>query len=155
MELGKHGIKAVADIREGHAPASEGHEGEIQHLVGAVGDEHVLRPHAVKPRQLFFQPLGGGVGVEPQQRHLLAVHGRRHGWSGGIGRFVGVQFDVLHIPGLLSGGVGLHSPVSLIQETAHRLPSFRMVTLLPCARRPSFSAKAAILSAAFARASGV
>ena len=54
VELGVHRIEAVAEGGEGHRPlpVAEGHEAEIQDVVGAVGEKHVLRGQAEVVRQL-------------------------------------------------------------------------------------------------------
>src|SRR5699024_6249365 len=54
VELGVYQIEAVAEGGEGHRPlpVAKGHEAEIQDIVGAVGEKHVLRGQAEVVRQL-------------------------------------------------------------------------------------------------------
>ena len=125
VQVGKDRVKAVGEPRENRAVLGEGHEGEVQDVVGAVGQEDVLRPAAVEGGQLF--PKGGplGVGVQPQVLDILVSQGRQDLGGGGIGGLVGVQLDVLFVPGLFPGGVGLETGVLGVQKSAHgfTLPS--------------------------------
>ena len=108
-EQGRLGfVEAICNVRKGRAlplPA-EGPEGKGQNLVGAVAGNHVLRGQAVPFGNGGVQSGAGGVGVEIELFRLRPGDGLQHLRRGREGAFVGVQFNVLLVPGLLAGGVG-------------------------------------------------
>ena len=134
-------VKTVRNVREHYTLAAESHKGKIQHFVRTVGYEDILRLHTVKTCQFFLQSLGCRVRIQPQQFHLLSGHSRYHRRGRRIRGFIGIEFDVLHIPGLFAGGIGFQTLELCIEESAHAQPSFRIMALLPWACRPSLFAK--------------
>ena len=157
MEVGKHRVKTVRQGGKYRAFLPKGHEREVQNVVRPIGQKDLARRHAVQPRQLLPQPGPLWVGVEPQVRHLPRAQGRQNLRGGGIGGLIGVEFDVLLVPGLLSGGVRLQARVPGVQKSAHGVSSAkagsnRMSTLRAWPVRPSFLAKLDTDIWAFSRA---
>ena len=126
VQLGEDGVEAVGDGGEdqGVILVGKGHEGEVQHLVGAVGEDDLLGCNPVEGGQLVGQLSAGGVGVELEPSRL-GLGCLNHGGGGREGRLVGVELDILHIPRLLAGGVGgqLFQPFG--EEAAHIRPPRR------------------------------
>ena len=118
VQVGVYRVEAVADVREIGPGRAEGHEGEVQDVVGAVGHEHGLPLHAVARRQRVPQVGAHRVGVQ-LQLPCLFPHRLDDAGSRGIGALVGVQLDVLHVPGLFAGGVDLQGPVLIGEVFAH------------------------------------
>ena len=117
------------------------HEGEIQHLVRAVGHDDVVGGNAEHLAHFFGQITAGRVGVELQAT-CLGGRGFQHAGRGRVGRLVGVELDIGAVNGLLARGVGHQSVKSVAEKAAHdQISSKRTVALLACAERPSFSAK--------------
>ena len=147
VELGEYGVEAVGDGGEhqGVILVGKGHEGKVQNLVRAVGEDDLLGGYPVEGGQLIGQLSAGGVGVELEPSRL-GLGRLDHGGGGREGRLVGVELDILHIPGLLPGGVGGQLFQSFGQKAAHDQASSegsskRTVALLAWAERPSRSAK--------------
>ena len=74
----KYRIETVGNGRKGHAVLTEGHEGKVQRLIGAVAHKDLRRGHAVALRQRLLQGLQRGIGIETELRGLLAVHDLQH-----------------------------------------------------------------------------
>ena len=72
VQLGEDGVEAVGDGGEdqGMILVGEGHEGEVQHLVGAVSEDDLLGSDPVEGGQLVGQFSAGGVGVELEPPRL-------------------------------------------------------------------------------------
>ena len=158
VEVGEDLVKAIGHVGVGGLPGlpGKGPEGEVQNIIGPVGDEDLVGPEAVDLGQLLNQGPAHRVGVEAEIPHLFGVDGRHHLGGRRIGRFIGVQLGIDLVLGLLAGGIDLQMGQTGIQETAHdSSPSKRTVALLAWASRPSCRAKAATWSATRPRASRV
>ena len=106
VQVGEDGVEAIRQVGE-HGPVlAEGHKSKVQNIVRTVGQKDLVSPHAVQPGQGQLQCLPFRVGVEPQIPDVLLTQGRKNGLGGGIGGLVGVELDVLLVPGLLAGGIG-------------------------------------------------
>ncbi|MPN24845.1 hypothetical protein SDC9_172250 [bioreactor metagenome] len=116
MQLCKHRVKTVADIREiGRGiPACKGHKRKVQHFVRPVADEHVLHREPIARGQCGAQRRGGGVRVKAQQLGLPGVCCRQHRRGGRVGRLVGVQLDILHVLRLLTGYILVQPRIGLV-----------------------------------------
>ena len=144
-QLRKHGIEAVADLREGYALLSaEGQKREGQNLIRAVASDHLVSLQPVKLRDGAYQIIGGGIAVQAQILHLGAGDGLDHPRTGRIGALVGVQLDELAPPGLLAGGIGYQRRVARVEKTAHDGSSSKRLSMLRAwPSRPSMRAKRA------------
>ena len=136
-------IETVGDVREcgGTVPVAEGHEGEIQNFITAVGKENFVFLNAVVFAGRRNQLPALRVGVELKVLRCLRrqLHRQRRGRKRG---FVGIQLDVLHLLGLLSRGVGYQGGIFLTEKTAHASSSrVRIRALLAWPVRPSALAK--------------
>ena len=157
VQVGEHGVEAVGDVREGGGvlPVAEGHKGEIQDFVAAVGEENFIPFQSEAPAGLLHQIGALGVGIQLQILCRLRCQPDclRGGREGGL---VGVQLDIAHGFGLLSRGVGHQRGVLFTEKTTHCLSSsVRMRALLAWPVRPSALAKRATSSATAASASRV
>ena len=125
VQVAEHGVKAVGEVGEGRSPAvgGVGQEGEVQRLVGAVGHEHVLRPHPVLAGQGRLQLHGRGVGVQPQPGRFPGVERRGHAGGGRIGGLVGVELHIVFIFRLLPRGVGGQLAELTTEKLGHGTPS--------------------------------
>ena len=117
------GIASIGHIGVGQGVGliAEGPQGEKQIFVAAVARHHLVRLDAVIPGRSLPQGGAGGVGVQLQPARL-ALNGLHHRGGGGIGAFVGVQFDIRAILGLFTGGVGLQMGQGGAEITAHFAP---------------------------------
>ncbi len=89
---------------------AEGLKGEIEHLVGAVRDDHLVRRDVAVRRERLPQRQAVRVGVQVQRAGVRSgVRERLR--RGREGRLVRVELDVLLILRLLAGGVGRQTGV--------------------------------------------
>ena len=144
VQLGVYRVEAVADVREIRPGAAEGHKGEVQYVVGAVGYEYILPRYPVARRQRVPKPDTNRIGVQLQTFCgflcvFLCFRRRRER------RFVGIEFDQILNPRLFSRGIRGQRGVVGGEKSAHMrspyLSSRRMTALFACAVRPSCLAK--------------
>ena len=154
VDVSKHLVKAVGNVREQSGPrvAAEGHEGVIQHFIGAVADHDHVDGHLVALRQRLPQFHRFRIGIQlvaagVRLRVIKRLFGRRER------RFVGIQLQVLPVLRLLPRLIGLQRHIPFAQVLAHSCSSVRINALLACAVSPSLRANKATSSAASARAS--
>ncbi len=90
------GVHLIRGLERRHRPARPGvrEQQGLQHLVRAVGGEHLLRQHPVElgdgGAEFEGRPIGIPVPVHPRQLRGERISERR---GRGFGRFVGVQTD--------------------------------------------------------------
>ena len=104
----KNLIKAISDIGENDRMLviAKRHESKIQNLVRAVCHKDLRLFNAEYLYRLFDQLRAFRIGIECElsrlRRNSLCHRGR-----GRIGRFIGIELDVLHIARLFTGRICL------------------------------------------------
>ena len=134
VKLGVDGVEPVGHvgIQRAVIAVAKRHERKVQNVVRPVGDEDVFALYAVGRRERLAQLFRRGVGIKLQAFRRLRRRADRV-LGGREGGFVGVQFDILLILRLFSGGVGLQRPEAFAQKTAQNSStsgSMRMTALL-------------------------
>ena len=143
QERREHRVKAVADVREGDPVVAKGHEGQIQHLVGAVSKQDLLLPHPAALRQLPAKkpPVRVGIELQPPALGVHRVQDRLRRRKGGL---VGVELDILLILRLLARHIGPERRKAFTEKAAHC--SNLISTLRAWPSSSSLRAKSAICS---------
>ena len=120
VQIRKDGVEAIGNVREhgGVLFVAEGHEGEIQNLVAAVGEKNFVLSNAEqltgRPHQL--PALRVGIELEIFCCLRCQLHRKRGGREWG---FVGIELDVAHLFRLFSRHIGHQRGVFFTEIAAH------------------------------------
>ena len=114
-------VETVGDVREQQRRImlQESGEGVGQHLVRAIADEHLFRPHVVVGGQR--SPQRGRLRVRVQAQRIGRLVAQRCQCArGGTKRtLIGVELDQLRHAGLFARHIGLQVVGQAAPETAH------------------------------------